>query len=230
MNPFVSLFLFGLAGSLHCIAMCGAFSCGASFSPSGSRRASLARALIFNSGRILSYGALGVLVGAWGLSAYALLPSTTTERVLRFSAGVAVVLFGISLLGVHLGGDGPIAWLWKKLERHVAHLFPVANSRRAFVLGTVWGLLPCGFLYAALLTAASLVSPVRSGLAMIAFGMGTIPAMVASAFGFSAFAQRRMLRRIGSFVVIASGVWICWMAAGDAASPHACCVAAISPM
>lgn len=232
MNPFAALFLLGVIGSIHCVAMCGALACSASFSPANSLRSSLARAAAFNVGRTISYGALGVMVGAWGLSLYSLLPSTGTERALRFTTGVAVVLFGISLAGNDFLSGGPIAWLWKQVEPRVVRLFPVSTMGGAFSLGLFWGLFPCGLLYAALLSAAGIASPVQSGLAMVAFGAGTFPAMLVSAIGFSAISHRtrsRWLRRIASGVVVASGAWICWMSLGTTTS-HACCVASLAPM
>ena len=114
----------------------------------------------------------------------------------------------------------------------MGRLLPVQSTRGAVLLGVAWGLLPCGLLYAALLSAVSLASPWKGSVAMFLFGVGTLPAMIVSGFGLQRLGsswKRGWVRRLGGVLVVASGVWICWMALGDlafeGAGHHACCVA-----
>ncbi len=233
MNWAFTSLLMGFFGSAHCLVMCGALSGAACAGGACGAASSWKRLLVANLARIASYAMLGLTCGGWGFAAYALLPSTTTERALRMMSGVAVVIAGCTLLGIAIPSlfGGTLRWLWERVRRRVARLLPVQSLSGAALLGIAWGLLPCGLLYAALLQAVSLASPLKGMFAMALFGVGTLPAMIASGMGVGRFSQsipRAWPRRIGGALVIASGAWICWMAVGDLVfdrAPAACCVA-----
>lgn len=68
--------------------------------------------------------------------------------------------------------------LWKRIEPYGRQLIPVKTKFQAFMFGTVWGWLPCGLVYTSLALAITTGDILRSGLTMLAFGLGTLPAVL----------------------------------------------------
>lgn len=188
-----SLFLTGLAGSLHCLAMCGpllfAFfgteSGGAE--PGGAWAAARRRAvhsLAYHGGRIWTYALLGFLAG-WAGSRLRLGAAILGwQRPLAVVASLLILLAGLAALGaipgVRLGLTLPAGclgtlsrWPW------LAALVRLRRPSGRFLLGAVMGLLPCGLVYAVLLLAMTLPGPLDGALGMLAFGTGTLPALTA---------------------------------------------------
>ena len=79
---------------------------------------------------------------------------------------------------------------------------PVETSAQALGLGFIWGLLPCGLVYSVLLIAATTTEPVDGALVMLAFGLGTMPAMVATGLSASKLAQFMSGKRLGAGLLI----------------------------
>jgi uncharacterized protein len=176
-------FAAGLAGSLHCVAMCGGIS-----GALGMRARSLgaapgrvfAHAAGYQAGRIASYTAAGALCGASGGALTALFDLDRIAFALRVFAGLLMialslrVLFGWRLL------DG----LERMGARFWAQLAPLAQRTRggglgaSLLLGAIWGWLPCGLIYSMLIFAALSGSAVRGAATMLLFGAGTLPAML----------------------------------------------------
>jgi sulfite exporter TauE/SafE len=157
---FVPALLMGLLGSAHCAVMCG----GVASTMCGRPKQTLA----FNAGRIGTYTLLGAVAGAFG----ALVPSFAI--VLRPIA--ALVLLGV---GLHLAGITNLFMkvekiglpIWKRLAPLTKRSLPSA------ALGAIWGFVPCGLVYAALTLAALTENAAIGALTMLAFGLGTMPAM-----------------------------------------------------
>ena len=88
--------------------------------------------------------------------------------------------------GLHIAGWFPrFAYIekfgsgvWQRIEPYGRRLVPVETLPRAFVFGMVWGWLPCGLVYTALALAATTGDVVRSTFTMLAFGLGTMPAVM----------------------------------------------------
>lgn len=55
---------------------------------------------------------------------------------------------------------------------------PRSAAKRSYAIGSLTGLLPCGWLWAFVIAAAGTGSPIRGGLTMFVFWLGTVPAMV----------------------------------------------------
>ncbi|MBX9750437.1 MAG: sulfite exporter TauE/SafE family protein [Roseococcus sp.] len=183
-----ALLLAGLAGGLtHCSAMCGPFvlaqsAAGADAHLRGGmlRRLTGAALLPYHLGRALGYGALGTLAGGAG----ALLSQASG---LRWVA--ALLLFGAALLMLAQASARFSAWLPRlpaprlprALEGRLAGLLAAPTGWRGVRLGLLLSALPCGLLYAALAAAAASGSALAGGLAMLAFVLGTVPALAAVA-------------------------------------------------
>lgn len=170
--------LLGLASGVHCVGMCGgivaAFSTFSAEKLKAPRR-EWPRQLAFNLGRITSYGAAGAAAGSLGYAAGA----APAQDALYVLANVVLVLAGL-----HLAGFGRLLSLerlglplWRRLQPLAAR----ASSRgNAYVAGALWGWLPCGLVYGALAVAALAGSPSQGAAAMLAFGLGTAPWLLAA--------------------------------------------------
>ena len=183
----VAAFLIGLASALHCVGMCGGIIGALSFSlpePVRTQRPLLLGYLLaYNGGRVASYTLAGSLVGALGSGLFDNLSPTFGHQVLRLLAAVLLVGIGLYLAGwfprfAQLERIG--VPLWKRLEPLGQKLLPVRSPLQAFGFGLVWGWLPCGLVYSTLLWSASSGSGTRGALTMLMFGLGTLPAVLAT--------------------------------------------------
>ena len=85
---------------------------------------------------------------------------------------------------------------------------PTQPALRALTLGLLWGWLPCGLVYSVLLVAAFAGNPVRGGATMVAFGLGTLPAMLGLSYGGARLAhEHNTLPRLLGAVIVACGLW-----------------------
>lgn len=180
----------GFAGSLHCVGMCGPFAAlvGGSGGPRG--------VVVYSAGRLLTYAALGTIAGALGSALLKL------RMVGVVAAGLLVVAVALQLAGVL---PEP-----KAAARLAAPIVRAVRQRRSarFLLGASTALLPCGLVYAAMGVAVGAGSPLAGAAVMIAFGVGTTPALVLTGTGFRAVARMgpRIRRGVALGVAIA-GLW-----------------------
>ncbi|HEY9198859.1 MAG TPA: sulfite exporter TauE/SafE family protein [Gammaproteobacteria bacterium] len=193
-------FLIGFASALHCVGMCGGIIGALSLSLPPEVRAQrsylLLFTLVYNAGRILSYGLAGALMGGLGGKVFGTLSPEFGHTILRGLAALLLVGVGLYLAGwfpkfaqlERLGVP-----LWKRLEPIGQRLLPVRSLPQALGFGLVWGWLPCGLVYSTLLWAASSGSAGRGALYMVAFGAGTLPAVLTT--GLLAGWVTRLMRR-----------------------------------
>lgn len=196
-----SLFVAGLAGSLvHCMGMCGPFVLGQVMADVergpktyGEWHRLAGAALVpYHLGRLTTYAALGALAGA----ATQIFASTLVFGWL--SGGLLIVaacLMIVQALGFAFGRNSPLAGV---LTRLAAPLSIARGDAARYCLGVVLGFLPCGLLYGALAAAGGTGSMVDGALAMTAFAVGTVPALVAT--GWGGLLVRRRLRERGRWV------------------------------
>ena len=170
--------LLGLAGGGHCIGMCGGISAALSLGVPQGRRA-IFYSLGFNLGRILSYAFIGALVGF----ASQILQLNQYIGLSLWLAGFMLVLMGLSIgqwwQGVRkVEALGKFIWRW--LQPLTKSLLPIKSLTHAFALGGLWGWLPCGLIYSSLIWASSAGDWHSSSMLMLAFGVGTLPANLAT--------------------------------------------------
>ena len=185
---FLGLFFAGAAGStMHCVPMCGGFvlgqvADGMARMPAARlcewRRITNGALLPYHLGRLTTYAALGAVAG---------LGAGRLPWVATISA--ALLLLGAMLFLMH------VARVLPGLQRAPAGWshFVTSAARRAgggYPLGITLGFLPCGFLYAALATAAASGSALLGATAMLAFGLGTAPALIAVGIAGQAAGRR----------------------------------------
>ena len=204
MPVLAAAFVAGFLGSAHCVGMCGGISGLFAVNASvASLRSQIPKAVSYNLGRILSYAVLGALVALLGKTTVGLIPKITAP--VRLASGILIILVGLQLafgwrILAPLESAG--AKLWNRIAPAAKGLVPVESVAQALGLGLIWGWLPCGLVYSVLLLAATTTEVASGALVMIAFGVGTTPAMLATGMSASKLAQFMSGKRLGAGLLI----------------------------
>ena len=197
-------FVTGLLGSAHCFGMCagisGLFAVNATIQ---SLKTQVPKAIAYNAGRVLTYAILGVIVALLGKGAVDSIPALGPP--VRLASGILIILVGLQLafnwrLLAPLETAG--AKIWKRIAPAAKGLVPVKTLPQALGLGLIWGWLPCGLVYSVLLLAATTTDAAAGGMVMVAFGLGTMPAMIATGVSASKIAQFMSSKRFGAGLLI----------------------------
>lgn len=210
-----SAFLVGLLGGGHCAGMCGGIVGAVSLSLPGSRPR-IGFLLAYNLGRITSYGIAGLLAGAVGASSFFLEHVLPVERVLYALASVMLILLGLYLAGIWRGVvvlETAGGKLWRHVQPWSKRFLPVRTLPQALALGGIWGWLPCGLVYSIVVAALATGSPGRGAALMLAFGLGTLPALLAmgmAAVRIRSVLQNAWIRRLSGLAVIGFGLLGLW--------------------
>lgn len=216
-------FTLGLAGSVHCLGMCGgiAAAAGTRTQSAGSATGAALAGLTFNLGRIASYALLGLAVGAVIGAAVSQVPVRPFAVGLRALAGLLMFFMGLSLMTGRdlLSLERAGGRLWERLRPLAGRVLALPPTLRFAALGLLWGFLPCGLVYSALALSAASGAALAGGATMLAFGLGTLPAMLAVTLAGTAFTRRfsgLWTRRAAGLLMI---VFAFWTAFGTLA-PH----------
>jgi sulfite exporter TauE/SafE len=219
-SPWAAL-LAGLAGSGHCLAMCGgiagalAMRGGAAGARSPGVAGRLRLALAYHFARVASYALAGAIAGLLGRTLLAAVDVAPLSLALRIVAGAVMVaaagrlLFGWRILDpLEAAGSR----LWRKvLPWASGRGRPQGGIASAVAIGLAWGWLPCGLTYSMLLLAATTASVAGGALVMAAFGIGTLPAMVAATVAFEraarALSAKATLRAVAGTLLLMFGGW-----------------------
>lgn len=218
----IPVFLVGLAGSVHCVGMCGgivsAFSMAPAFpvpvvahaAPSAANAA--ARTLAYNTGRIASYATAGALAGGLAGGVRTLAGLAWLQTGGYWLANLMLVVLGLYLTGAWAGltrlealGQG----LWRRLRPLMTHILPLDSPFKLLALGALWGWLPCGMVYSVLLTAMLAGSAGGGAAVMLAFGLGTLPMLLALGAAGTRLRRAMQLPKVrlgGGLVVLGFGL------------------------
>jgi uncharacterized protein len=212
---FLPMFLMGLVSSSHCIGMCGGIMGALTLAmPTNTTHKRWGILLAYNAGRITSYSVMGLLMGVFTLVLFARqLSAPDNGSLLRVLAGCLLITMGLYLAGwwrglIHLEALG--RYLWVHLQPLGKNLFPVTNFRKAFLLGAIWGWLPCGLVYSALVLAMAQSTPWLAAGSMLAFGLGTLPMVLLAGIAAQQVAwllQQRPIRFSLALLIIFYGIW-----------------------
>ncbi len=174
--------------------------------------AAVPRGAAFNAGRIASYAALGALVGAVAGALLGQFPVRPFAITFRLLAALLMLAMGLSLLSgrdllslERLGGR-----VWRRLRPLAGRVLGLPGVLRFAVLGMLWGFLPCGLVYSALALAAVAGSGSVGAAAMLAFGVGTLPSMLAVTLAGTAVTRRfagTRTRMAAGALMIAFAAW-----------------------
>ncbi|MFT4520373.1 MAG: sulfite exporter TauE/SafE, partial [Halioglobus sp.] len=199
-----SALMLGLSGAGHCLGMCGGVAAALNLGGQASTKITLA----YHSGRIVSYTLLG---GLMGLAAGSIDIAAWTIG-LRYIAGLLLIAMGLHIAkwwqGIaRLESVGAV--LWKPVQRMSLQYLPIRRWPQSAALGLCWGLMPCGLIYSSLAWSATAQDALSSAFMMFLFGIGTLPAMLAtslSASGLRDILRRRELQIIIALLLMASGL------------------------
>jgi sulfite exporter TauE/SafE len=207
-----SAFLVGLLGGGHCIGMCGGFVGAISAHLPQHQSAKLPYLLAYNIGRIFSYTLAGLIAGLIGASSFFLSHILPIQKILYFFSSGMLILLGLYLGGFWYG----ITYLekigshfWKYLQPYSKKFIPIQHLKQAFILGGLWGWLPCGLVYSVLIAAIATGSAANGGLLMLAFGLGTLPTLLTmglTAVQIKKLLQNKWVRRASGLLVIGFGL------------------------
>ena len=217
----VPMFMVGLAGSVHCIGMCGgivgALSVGVARPPPRAviaihavQESNALRVLAYNGGRIASYMLAGALAG--GLAGAGMVRMASLQIAGYWLANLMLVALGLYLMDAWRGlarleAAGNL--VWRRVRPLLAPLLPMDTPFKALAVGGLWGWVPCGMVYSALLTAMLQGSALDGAAAMAAFGLGTLPMLLGMGLlgtRLRAQMQRRPVRIASGLLVLGFGL------------------------
>jgi len=197
-------FLTGLFGALHCLGMCSGINVG--FAVRFGRRPLYL--LLYHGTRILVYSLFGVL-GAL-LARVLVLSGIVGKGQGVLMMGTGVVIIGIGLILFRVPNPGKTACTRTEPTRPQEVGFqPRPKPWFPLLGGLLNGLAPCSLVFSVALQAAATTDPLRAGLLMLVFGLGTLPAMLGLSL-LSAFIGERMrglFARLAALTVFALGAW-----------------------
>lgn len=170
-----SAFLLGMVSNLHCIGMCGPIALAIPFN----RKSKLSLfwgILQYNFGRIIIYSTFGLIVGFIGLG----IQFIGLLQGLSIAAGFGIVLYAWRkvLFTSSFFDRFRFSFIQRFTSKNMGKIIRNNSPFKFFLFGNLNGLLPCGMVYTALITSVIAGNPIKSGLTMFIFGLGTIPGMI----------------------------------------------------
>lgn len=190
----------GVLGSFHCVGMCGPLALSLPLT-NNSSLGKFVGAFLYNSGRVITYSAFGLLFGAIGET----VSLFGVQQWLSVVLGALILLFvvlpkRITALQQHNAG----AWLYEKIRTPLGKLFKQRNNTSLFLIGLLNGLLPCGLVYMAAAGAVATGDLASSVLFMAFFGLGTLPVMWMVAFfgNYISLGIRQKIRRAYPYMMM----------------------------
>lgn len=182
-----------LVGSLHCAGMCGGLVALYAGDPArGGGREAAAGHVAYNLGRLIAYAMLGALAGALGAALDLGGALLGVQRVAAAATGALIALWGTMTLLESLGRRvprlGPPPWLRGLVSRGIGLVAGRRPVTRALAIGLLTGGLPCGWLYAFVVSAAGTGSAAAGAALMAVFWLGTLPMLVSLGVGLRGLA------------------------------------------
>lgn len=209
---YISALVMGLLGGTHCAGMCGGIVSGLTLGISKDERNSSSTLsiylLAYNSGRILSYIIAGIVISSIGNIADSIGSGMEVRKILTLIASSVMILLGLYLTGwwttaiIKIEKAGAI--LWRFIEPFAKKFIPIRSTSQAVFAGMLWGWLPCGLVYTALLWAMSAETIAQGGIIMASFGIGTLPTL----FGIGYFSNRVIIHLQKQWVRTSAGIMV----------------------
>lgn len=214
---YLSAFVIGLLGSGHCIVMCGGISTMlTSAIANDTQIKKLQIVFAYNFGRIFSYSLIGGIV--------AFTSSMATKSIgipiyfFQITAGIFLILLGLYLGRwlmwlTHIEHTGK--FIWRYIAPKTKKFIPITSTKSAFVLGTLWGWLPCGLVYSTLTWALASANIINGTLIMLFFGLGTLPALLSISLGavsIKPLLSNDLFRKSTAAMVILYGIYSIYIA------------------
>lgn len=159
-----------IVGSVHCVAMCGPL-----VGLHGGAR-TIRLAFVHSLGRLTTYVALGAAAGLVGSAVDIAGRLGNIQRVATIIA--AALIIGLAVYQIVDARRARARTQTRSpFTAALVHIRPRSAVKRSYWIGTLTGLLPCGWLWAFVIAAAGTASVVGGAATMFAFWLGTVPAM-----------------------------------------------------
>jgi sulfite exporter TauE/SafE len=195
--------IIGLLGSFHCIGMCGPIAIALPLKEN-SWWTRVFSGSLYNIGRVITYMALGVVLGLLGMG----LALWGVQRWVSVAAGTIMILSVLfPLFFRKLQVESVIDRSLSGFKKFFGSMFGYRTYASTFFIGILNGFLPCGLVYIALAGAIVASSPLAGATYMLLFGLGTIPAMLAVSLLGNVFSLRfrSLIRKVIPFVIVLIG-------------------------
>jgi uncharacterized protein len=205
-----------LGGFGHCVGMCSPFVLFVSRRDGigAGRRASLIAQAWYTAGRVVTYAVLGALAGALGGAVQQAGAFVGLQRAALLLSGAVLVAWSLAALAdlAHLEPGGSVF-------ARVAGTVKGRVPGHPFAIGLFLGLLPCGFLYSAVVAAVGRGTALEGAAALALFGLGTAPALLGVSVADELLVRnRRIVNRLTQAFILAMGAWFLWRGMSGAAS------------
>ena len=207
----IAAFATGLLGSVHCIGMCGGIVGTLSMGITKSKHP-LPFLLLYNIGRLSSYVLAGLLVASLGAASSDVF-NQDTQQIGAWLSGIFMIVLGLYIAGwwqllsvLEKAGT----YVWRYIQPFGNKLLPVTSYPQSFMLGALWGWLPCGMVYAMLVFALSSQDTLQGGLIMLAFGLGTLPTLLllgTTAAKLQKLVQAPIVRQLSGTLILLFGLY-----------------------
>lgn len=215
---FIGAFVVGLMGAGHCIGMCGGISAVISMNSVKTGYPRWLFILLYNIGRIVSYTIFGFIIGGLFISIASTSESYSALVYLRIFAGLLMCLLALYIANwwkglVYIEVIGKK--LWQYISPLTKPLLPLKTPFHAIPFGFLWGWLPCGLVYSTLSWAAVSGGALNGSLIMLAFGLGTLPAMFLVGIGAQAFQSvinHKLTKNISATLLLIYGIHTVYIA------------------
>jgi hypothetical protein len=208
----IAVFFVGLLSGVHCLGMCGSLVgiLTGQLPPTGAR---WPFHVAYSAGRVASYTLAGALVGSIGQAGMLLRDQMPVQHLLFGLSSLMLIALGLYLAGIwgfvrRIEMLGRV--LWQRISPLTRNFLPVKTPGHAFVLGMLWGWLPCGLVYSVLITALASGHVLSGALVMLSFGLGTLPNLLAIGLFWESikhWVQSPVVRRIAGYLVVCFGVY-----------------------
>ena len=191
--------LLGLLGSLgHCVGMCSAVVILFDRQPVFQNKVAWALA---HAGRITTYSFLGLIFGAFGQALWSL---DKLQAALSILFAIVAFYMASAFIGLAPSPELLLSSLTQRWGRAI-RAFKSASLPTSYLLGLLWGLLPCGLVLTALVTAIASKAAVYGALNMLIFGVATVPSLFAVKWLASKSISRAWSRGLASLVMMLFG-------------------------
>jgi len=193
-------FIVGLLGSFHCAGMCGPIAM--ALTVNKEEKSALLSRLIYNAGRIFTYSILGLLVGVIGHR----IAMAGFQKSLSIASGILIVaVAAVSIISpriIYL--NAAVSRYTNRIKQLFRNLFGKKSKATLFLIGSVNGLLPCGFVYLSLAAAIAAGNYLNSMFYMMLFGIGTVPMMIGISYAGSLFGLRfrKFFNKLNPYVAL----------------------------
>jgi uncharacterized protein len=195
-----------------------------------SQRAAWRTTTLLHAGRLFTYTLMGGLVGALGAAGMRVHPFMPIHTLMYILGNLALIWLGLRLFG-YTPHFAPLERLIARITTHI-HLsprfsLPAKTERYPFLVGMVWGCLPCGLVYGVLPFALLSGNGWSGAVLMLIFGLGALPYLL-FAQGIAQWLHHSraptLIRRLGASVLTGIGLLGLWWSFNMTEMPSFLCV------